>query len=138
MVDVFIEGQILDTHANQQKRYRIGDVARLLDLRPHVLRYWESEFGALILGEKTEGGQRLYSRQDIEIFGKVKQLLYSEGYSIAGAKKRLIGLIKEERNESEGSSVPRELLSVLKEELEDIRDDMIKMRSSIEDINISL
>lgn len=134
MSDVFSEGQFLNTaNDNPDKRYRIGDVARLLDLKPHVLRYWETEFSSFILGEKTEGGQRLYSRKDIEFFERVKQLLYKEGYSISGARKRLSG--KDEQDvPSQNTGIPKELLSVIKEELEDIRNGMSKLRSSLDDL----
>ncbi len=135
MADVFAEGQFLDTaNDNPNKRYRIGDVARLLDLKPHVLRYWETEFASFILGEKTDGGQRLYSQKDIEFFGRVKQLLYKEGYSISGARKRLSGKDAEINEQEQQPAVPKELLSVIKEELEDIRDGISKLRSSLEDI----
>ena len=68
--------------------YRIGEVAEVVGVEPHVLRYWESEFGT-IRPQKSPKGQRVYSRRDLEKLLRVKELLYSEGYTIAGAKKRL-------------------------------------------------
>jgi len=133
MVDVFAEGQLLEAESNPNKRYRIGDVARYLDLKPHVLRYWETEFSSFILGEKTEGGQRLYSRKDIEFFAKVKQLLYKEGYSICGARKKLSNKEADEEKHQSGV-VTKQLLSVIKEELEDIRNGVAKLKSSLENI----
>ncbi len=118
---------------NPNKRYRIGDVAHSLELKPHVLRYWETEFSSFILGEKTEGGQRLYSRKDIEFFAKVKQLLYKEGYSISGARKRL-SLKDADEGEHQNNVVNKQLLSVIREELEDLRDGMVKLKSSLENI----
>ena len=68
--------------------YRIGEVATLTELEPYVLRYWESEFPAL-RPAKSLSGQRLYRRRDIETILTIKRLLYDEGFTIAGAKKRL-------------------------------------------------
>jgi len=72
----------------QKKSYKIGEVCRLADVQPYVLRYWETEFAPLS-PNKTGGGQRLYSQREIEIILRIKQLLYSEGFTIAGAKKKL-------------------------------------------------
>lgn len=60
----------------------------LTELEPYVLRYWESEFPAL-RPAKSLSGQRLYRRRDIETILTIKRLLYDEGFTIAGAKKRL-------------------------------------------------
>lgn len=68
--------------------YRIGEVAEVVGVEPHVLRYWESEFRT-IRPQKSPKGQRVYSRKDLEKLLRVKELLYREGYTIAGAKKRL-------------------------------------------------
>lgn len=68
--------------------YRIGEVAEVVGVEPHVLRYWESEFRT-IRPQKSPKGQRVYSRKDLEKLLRVKDLLYTEGYTIAGAKKRL-------------------------------------------------
>jgi DNA-binding transcriptional MerR regulator len=66
--------------------YRIKEAAEKVGVLPHVLRFWESQFPAL-KPPKTSRGQRLYSEEDVENFLKVKHLLYTEGYSIPGAKK---------------------------------------------------
>lgn len=72
----------------QKKSYKIGEVCRLADVQPYVLRYWETEFAPLS-PNKTGGGQRLYSQREIEVILRIKQLLYTEGFTIAGAKKKL-------------------------------------------------
>ncbi|HVT44183.1 MAG TPA: MerR family transcriptional regulator [Thermoanaerobaculia bacterium] len=74
--------------ADGEKRYKIGEVCRLADVQPYVLRYWETEFPALAPG-KSGGGQRLYSQREIDIILMIKKLLYTEGFTIAGAKKKL-------------------------------------------------
>src|ERR1700730_12329415 len=68
--------------------YRIGEVAELVGVEPHVLRYWEREFRT-IRPAKSAKGQRVYSRRDVENLMRVRELLYSEGFTIAGAKKKL-------------------------------------------------
>jgi DNA-binding transcriptional MerR regulator len=68
--------------------FKIGEVCELTDTQPYVLRYWESEFPALAPA-KNSSGQRIYRRRDIETILRIKQLLYEEGFTIAGAKKRL-------------------------------------------------
>ncbi|HVS32459.1 MAG TPA: MerR family transcriptional regulator [Thermoanaerobaculia bacterium] len=77
------------THAAEEKRlYKIGEVCRLADVQPYVLRYWETEFPPLA-PNKSGGGQRLYTQREIDIILRIKQLLYTEGFTIAGAKKKL-------------------------------------------------
>ncbi len=71
-----------------KRLYKIGEVCRMADVQPYVLRYWETEFPPLA-PEKSGGGQRLYTQREIDIVMRIKQLLYSEGFTIAGAKKKL-------------------------------------------------
>jgi len=68
--------------------FKIGEVCEITDTQPYVLRYWESEFPALAPAKNTSG-QRIYRRRYIETVLRIKQLLYEEGFTIAGAKKRL-------------------------------------------------
>lgn len=74
--------------------FRIGDVARLLEVKPHVLRYWESEF-PIISPQKSISGQRVYRRTDVETLVMVKHLLHDARYSIEGARRRIRELRKE-------------------------------------------
>ena len=78
--------------ARVQKRlyYKIGEACKTLDIQPYVLRYWETEFPALT-PSKSRSGQRVYSEKELEIIRRIKELLYDEGYTIAGAKKKLEG-----------------------------------------------
>jgi DNA-binding transcriptional MerR regulator len=68
--------------------FRIGEVASLVGVEPHVLRYWEREFRS-IRPTKSAKGQRVYSRRDVENLMRVRELLYGQGFTIAGAKKKL-------------------------------------------------
>ncbi len=68
--------------------YKIGQVSSFTGVKPHVLRYWEAEFG-LVKPRKDRRGQRLYRRPDIDIILHIKDLLYNQHYSIRGAKQKL-------------------------------------------------
>jgi len=73
---------------DEGRLYKIGEVCKIAEVQPYVLRYWETEFPPLA-PNKSGGGQRLYTRREIDIILRIKQLLYSEGFTIAGAKKKL-------------------------------------------------
>src|SRR6266550_2600258 len=68
--------------------FKIGEVCELAGVQAHVLRYWESEF-AMLSPQKNRAGQRVYRKRDVEIALRIKELLYEDQYTIAGAKKRL-------------------------------------------------
>lgn len=74
--------------AEADKLYKIGEVCKLADLQPYVLRYWETEFPQLS-PNKSGGGQRLYTRAEVDTILRIKELLYRDGFTIAGAKKKL-------------------------------------------------
>ena len=73
---------------------KIGEVAKWIGVKPHVLRYWESEFPSL-KPRKNPSGQRIYAKADIEAIVEIKNLLYNHRYTISGAKK-MLALHKEE------------------------------------------
>ena len=68
--------------------FKIGEVAELAGIEQHVLRYWEEEIEAL-KPKKTKSGQRLYQKKDVELIFEIKQLLYAEKFTVAGARKKL-------------------------------------------------
>src|SRR5215470_18296233 len=68
--------------------FKIGEVCDIVDVQAHVLRYWETEF-PMLSPQKNRSGQRSYRRRDVEIALRIKQLLYEEMFTIAGAKKKL-------------------------------------------------
>src|SRR5215831_5992057 len=68
--------------------FKIGEVAEIVGEEQHVLRYWESEF-PMLAPQKNRAGQRTYRRKDVEMAVRIKELLYDEQYTIAGAKKKL-------------------------------------------------
>jgi DNA-binding transcriptional MerR regulator len=106
--------------------YRIGEVSRITGLKPHVLRYWESEF-KVIKPYKAGSLQRLYRKKDLEIIQKIKKLLYEEGFTIAGAKKKIRDIERAENQQTKLRLVERrtdrselELLDAIREELKGI------------------
>lgn len=109
---------------DDERLYKIGEVCRMADVQPYVLRYWETEFPSLA-PNKSGGGQRLYTRREIDIILRIKQLLYSEGFTIAGAKKKLEAESGEETPPPPAKDVNRALRTV-KQELTAI----LKMLSS--------
>ena len=68
--------------------FKIGEVCKIVDIEPFVLRFWETEFPNLA-PEKSKSGQRVYKKKDIENILRIKELLYDRGYTIAGARKHL-------------------------------------------------
>ena len=70
-----------------KKQFRIGDLAKELKVKKFVVRFWEKEFG--IKSDRSGGGQRFYTTEDLKIFFLIKDLLYNQGFTIAGAKKQL-------------------------------------------------
>lgn len=101
--------------------FRIKEAAEKVGVVPHVLRFWETQFPSL-KPNKTGRGQRLYSTEDIEKFLRVKHLLYTEGYSIQGAKKALRGE-KDHMNEA----VQHEVLREIESELTRIQADLMRL-----------
>ena len=79
-----------------RRYFRIGEVAELMGVKPHVLRYWETEFRE-IRPRKSRQGQRLYTRRDVEVVAAVRRLLYAERFTIAGAREKLRAILDEGR-----------------------------------------
>ena len=75
--------------------FKIGEVAEIIGVRPHVLRYWESELPAL-RPMKTRGAHRMYRRKDVELAVQVKRLLHEDGLTMSGAKRKLRELRREQ------------------------------------------
>lgn len=106
--------------------FKIGEVSRLTGVKPHVLRYWEEEFGA-IRPQKSQTQQRLYRRKDLEVVFLIKKLLYEEKYTIAGAKHRL----KEMQGAARNAGDPGEKQAMLT--LRQAKDEILKALSWLED-----
>jgi len=86
--------------------YSIAEVSDMLGVKPHVLRYWEQEFGA-VRPKRTPRGVRRYRKEDIELLKRIKQLVWNEGYTVEGARKRLA-------EERKGEAKPRNSAEILR------------------------
>jgi len=105
-----------------QEYFSIGEVCQLTDLKPHVLRYWESQF-RILSPAKNRYGNRVYARREVELVLLVKHLLYSEKFTIDGARQRL----EQQRRSGElraaaRSALAAETIGLLERELRDIAD----------------
>jgi DNA-binding transcriptional MerR regulator len=78
---------------DDKRFFRIGEVSRIIGVKPYVLRYWEKEF-PFIRPKRADSRQRVYRREDIETIGEVKRLLYEERLTIEGARHKLKSLKK--------------------------------------------
>jgi DNA-binding transcriptional MerR regulator len=96
------------------KRYfTIGEVSELCLVKPHVLRYWEQEFPQL-KPVKRRGNRRYYQRDDVLTIRQIRGLLYDQGYTIGGARQRMVG--------EDGDGEPLEMQAVIRETIEELED----------------
>ena len=84
------QATVADVFIPEKLYFRIGEVSRLTQTKSYVLRYWETEFPMLRPG-KSPTGHRLYRRRDVEIVLEIRRLLYGQGFTIDGARKKLAG-----------------------------------------------
>ena len=84
--------------AEPETLYKPAEACKMAEVAPYVLRYWETEFPPLA-ESKEKGGGKLYTRRDVKIISRIRELLYDEGFTVAGAKKRLESEITEGRFE---------------------------------------
>jgi DNA-binding transcriptional MerR regulator len=103
--------------------YSITEVAELTNVKPHVLRYWETEFKAL-RPKKNRAGNRTYRAGDIKLIRDIKKLLYDDGFTIAGAKKKLL--------QGKGGSGSRSRKDKKGSALEAIKKDLLEMQKILE------
>lgn len=95
-----------------KKKLRIGDLAKELKIKKYVIRFWEKEFD--LESDRSQGGQRFYTTKDLDVFTKIKNLLYNQGFTISGAKKQLktrahaIPVIHEKSTDITGSEAKQE------------------------------
>ena len=103
-----------DPRIPDKQYFRIGEVARLAGVKTHVLRFWESEFRSL-RPSKTTTNQRVYSRRDVGLVLRIRDLLYDQGYTIAGARRHL--------GEEASTDIPahtREVLRLVRNEVREL------------------
>ena len=115
-----------------QLYFRIGEVAKLVGVEAHVLRYWEGEFG--FEPHRSPRGQRLYTKEDISNFLKIRQLLHEQGYTVAGAR-NLLESPDQPTGPSTGPS--SETLTHAKAQLDRVRAKLADIRRKVELAGIS-
>lgn len=103
--------------------YKIGEISGILEVEPHVLRYWETEF-PFLKPRKNSTGQRIYTRKDLELLLQIKNLLYKEKYTIAGVRKKFGD------NKLKKNSVSMETIQGVKKRLKEILDTLNRDLSS--------
>jgi len=111
-----------------QEFFSIGEVCNMTDLKPHVLRYWESQF-RFLSPAKNRSGNRVYQRREVEMIMLVKHLLYDEKYTIEGARQK----IDAQRKGGKIKGVARQALKV--ETLESLERDLEKLLGILTDRN---
>lgn len=106
--------------------FKIGEVSSIVGVKPYVLRYWETEFELLKPG-KAPSRHRLYRKKDVEMLLQIKDLLYGEGYTIEGARKRLREAKKEKKQDRQQLLLPlpdgsyKKVLLKIKEDLDSLQ-----------------
>jgi DNA-binding transcriptional MerR regulator len=112
-----------DPRIPEKEYFRIGEVAQIAGVESHVLRFWESEFGRL-RPAKTRSGQRVYSRRDVSLVLRIRDLLYEEGFTILGARRQLQrGRYNQRDQTPPAEAVPartRAVLARVRKEVEDL------------------
>ena len=106
--------------------FKIGEVSKLADVAPHVLRYWESEFST-IKPKRAGSKQRLYRRKDVELILTIKNLLHRQGYTIAGAKKLI-----SEADDLDSIKIEEDQSKVHSDRLGAIKDELLELRSLLD------
>src|SRR5210317_1963510 len=120
--------------------FKIGEVAKFTGIKTHVLRYWETEFKT-IRPNKSRSNQRLYRRQDVDLILHLKDLLYNQGFTIAGARKKLrekpakketATVVKEETVCTSDDQLALPLASSVDPKiLKEIRQDILRLKESL-------
>jgi DNA-binding transcriptional MerR regulator len=106
----------MDSIIPEKSYFRIGEVSKILNVEPYVIRYWESEFKT-VKPVRTKTSQRLYRKKDVQELLTIRNLLYQQRFTINGAKKQLMKM----RDQDESTATANEKLIYIKKELEQIR-----------------
>jgi DNA-binding transcriptional MerR regulator len=112
-------GFVMDASVPDKAYFRIGEVSKILGVEPYVVRYWESEFRT-VKPIRTSSDQRLYRRKDVQTLLVIKELLYVDYFTIAGAKRKLAKLSVEKNGEN--SAVYKNRLVEIKNLLQQMRE----------------
>ena len=116
-----ILGNSMETIIPEKAYFRIGEVSKILNVEPYVIRYWETEFKT-VNPVRTKTAQRLYRKKDVQELVTIKNLLYSQRFTIDGAKKQLHKLRNNDEPEEKNDDKQRLFLIRIKQELQQIKD----------------
>jgi len=116
-----ILGNCMETIIPEKAYFRIGEVSKLLNVEPYVIRYWETEFKT-VNPVRTKTAQRLYRKKDVQELVTIKNLLYSQRFTIDGAKKQLHKLRNNDEPGEKNDDKQRLFLIRIKQELQQIKD----------------
>jgi DNA-binding transcriptional MerR regulator len=112
------------------KMYRpIGEVSDLVGVKPHVLRYWETQF-SMLRPKKNRAGNRMYRPEDVKVLMRIKELLYERRFTIAGARRRLLDERKEEIPQVEIGFAEADKKLVLHEVKNELRQILARLREA--------
>lgn len=109
----------METVIPEKAYFRIGEVSKILNVESYVIRYWETEFRS-VKPTRTKSAQRLYRKKDVQELLIIRDLLYSQRFTIDGAKKQLAKMRGESEPDAKASD--REKLLLIKHELQQIKD----------------
>jgi DNA-binding transcriptional MerR regulator len=108
------------------KRYfTIGEVSKLCDIKPHVLRYWEQEFDQL-KPVKRRGNRRYYQRHEVKLVRAIRQLLYIDGFTISGARTKLEGLDAKEVESGKPNALGSQSKNIISQVIKEL-DEVVSM-----------
>jgi DNA-binding transcriptional MerR regulator len=110
----------METIIPEKAYFRIGEVSKIVDVEPYVIRYWETEFKT-VSPVRTRTAQRLYRKKDVQELLTIKNLLYSQRFTIDGAKKQLHKIKSNSELDDRGDNEKQKWLIRIKEELQQIK-----------------
>ncbi|MCX5922274.1 MAG: MerR family transcriptional regulator [Candidatus Dependentiae bacterium] len=117
----------------QKRKFRIGELAKILNVERFVIRFWEKEF--ILKATRSDGGQRFYDEKDLERFKQIKELLYEKGFTISGARKQLKSKTVPSANTSiiasHKTTFDNELSHVTAHESENLQDQITELQKQL-------
>ena len=118
----------VDVDADSKLYRSISEVSEMLDVKPHVLRYWETQF-SMLRPKKNRAGNRMYRPDEVKLLLRIRELLYGKRFTIAGARRTLLAERREDSPQGELEFAEAERRMLLFEVKEGLRDVLARLRS---------